>query len=476
MTQSATSTELPVIIQGGMGAAISSWRLAAAVARRGQLGVVSGTAIERVLACRLQEGDRDGHLRRILARCPLPALAARVVERWFRPEGLPQPGQYQPVPMFAVDSAPALIDLAVAAGYAEVALAKDGHDGPVGINLLEKIQLPTLPVLYGALLAGVDAVLMGAGIPRDIPGHLDRLVAGQAASLRLAVAGAEAVTTTFDPARFAELLPALRRPRFLAIVASDTLAQSLARSGGIDGFIVEGPTAGGHNAPPRGGGTRNERGEPVYGPRDQPDLSRLRQIGLPFWLAGGYATRERLESAWASGARGVQVGTPFVLCDESNLEPALRQRLIAAVREGSASVFTDPTASPTGFPFKLVPLPGTEGGRPADERPRQPCTLGYLREAYRTDTGAVAWRCPAEPIETWVAKGGDPAACAGRRCLCHGLMASAGHPHQHRDGSLELPLVTAGDDLSALTRYLRPDRSGYRADAVLDALLTPTAG
>ena len=37
---------LPTIIQGGMGVAVSSWRLASAVARRGQLGVVSGTALE----------------------------------------------------------------------------------------------------------------------------------------------------------------------------------------------------------------------------------------------------------------------------------------------------------------------------------------------------------------------------------------------------------------------------------------------
>jgi NAD(P)H-dependent flavin oxidoreductase YrpB (nitropropane dioxygenase family) len=41
---------LPVIIQGGMGVAVSSWRLARAVARTGQLGVVSGTALEIVIA------------------------------------------------------------------------------------------------------------------------------------------------------------------------------------------------------------------------------------------------------------------------------------------------------------------------------------------------------------------------------------------------------------------------------------------
>ena len=44
------------IIQGGMGAAVSSWRLAKAVSRRGQLGVVSGVALDLILARRLQDG------------------------------------------------------------------------------------------------------------------------------------------------------------------------------------------------------------------------------------------------------------------------------------------------------------------------------------------------------------------------------------------------------------------------------------
>jgi len=69
---------LPTIIQGGMGIAVSQWRLAQAVAKRGQLGVVSGTAIERVVACRLQEGDPGGHVRNaldVLRRNSIPSKA-----------------------------------------------------------------------------------------------------------------------------------------------------------------------------------------------------------------------------------------------------------------------------------------------------------------------------------------------------------------------------------------------------------------
>ena len=58
-------------------------------------------------------------------------------------------------------------------------LRKGEFDVLVGINLLTKIQAPTLPSLYGAMLAGVDAVLMGAGIPREIPKVLDRLAGNE---------------------------------------------------------------------------------------------------------------------------------------------------------------------------------------------------------------------------------------------------------------------------------------------------------
>ena len=48
--------EHPKIIQGGMGAGVSSWSLANAVAKAGQLGVVAGTALDLILARRLHCG------------------------------------------------------------------------------------------------------------------------------------------------------------------------------------------------------------------------------------------------------------------------------------------------------------------------------------------------------------------------------------------------------------------------------------
>ena len=151
-----------------MGVAVSDWRLAGAVARLGQLGVVSGTALDIVHARRLADGDQDGHLRRAYAHFPFPALADSVLTRWFRPQGRPASTRYRNVANFTTASPVALQALTVVANFAEVWLAKEGHDGPVGINYLEKLQLPTPYAIYGAMLARVDAVLMGAGIPAGV--------------------------------------------------------------------------------------------------------------------------------------------------------------------------------------------------------------------------------------------------------------------------------------------------------------------
>ena len=109
-----------------------------------------------------------------------------------------------------------------------------------------------------------------------------------------------------DPAEYAEgPLPVLRRPQFLAIVSSNTLATTMLRraSGRVDGLVIESPTAGGHNAPPRGKLQLNAAGEPVYGERDQVNIAELRALGVPFWLAGGYGNRREAARSARSRVR-----------------------------------------------------------------------------------------------------------------------------------------------------------------------------
>lgn len=458
-----------------MGAGVSGWQLARATSRLGCLGVVSSTALDVVVARRLQLGDPDGDLRRAFASFPWPEIPARVLAEYFVAGGKPAARPFKAVPIFSQRPSAPLVELTVLANFSEVLLAKEGHAGRVGINLLEKISLPTLPSLFGAMLAGVDYVIMGAGIPRAIPEILDDLAAGKPVTLKLAVENArQDFHATFDPADFFPVpLPPLKRPQFLAVVSSATLATTLVRKskGRLDGFIVEGPSAGGHNAPPRGPLSLDATGAPVYGERDVVDLKKIRDLGLPFWMAGSFGRAGGLEEARQAGAAGIQVGTPFAFCEESGLDRDLKRRVLETICAEPLAVFTDPVASPTGFPFKVVQMPGTAGD-PQAERPRRSiCDLGYLRHFYEKADGDLGYRCPAEPPKNYARKGGDAADTAGRKCVCNGLLATIGLGQRREDGFVEPPLLTAGDSLPEIKRFLAGGARSYRAADVVDHLL-----
>lgn len=459
-----------------MGAGISSWRLARAVSSLGQLGVVSGVALDVILARRLQDGDRDGSVRSALARFPVPAIARRILDRYFVEGGKAADQPYAPVPMHSTHEPRELTELAIAGNFVEVFLARLGHDRAVGINYLEKIQLPHLASIYGAMLAGVAVVIMGAGIALRVPGVLDKLANHEPVSYPITVTGeasGDTTEVTFDPREFVPDHEPLARPRFFSIVSSNVLATTMLRrsNGTVDGFIVEGPTAGGHNAPPRGAMKLDALGQPVYGEKDVVDLAKLAELGKPFWQAGGYASPERFEAAREAGAAGVQIGTAFALCEESGLAEPYREALIASALAGEANVFTDPSASPTGFPFKVAQLPGSLSDDAVYAARERVCDLGFLREGYRTETGALAWRCAAEPQHLYVAKGGQEEDTVGRKCLCNALVANIGQGQLRRDGRSELPLVTAGDDLVDIARFLHAGRRTYSAADVIRHVL-----
>ncbi|MEP6992293.1 MAG: nitronate monooxygenase [bacterium] len=475
MATSLMNSPHPRLIQGGMGIGVSGWTLARAVSRLGHLGVVSGTAVDTVMVRRLQDGDAGGHVERAMAAFPIPHISEHILSRYLLPSGRKAGTPYKLLPMYRKSVSLARDEVTMVANFVEVWLAKHGHDGVVGINLLTKVQMPNLASLYGAMLAGVDYVIMGAGIPREIPGALDALAHHLPARLKLDVEGlpgAEPDELVFQPRDHmkGEPLP-LQRPLFVPIVSASSLATTLARkaSGRVDGFIVEGPTAGGHNAPPRGEPRYSTEGELLYGERDIVDLDKIRALGLPFWIAGGAGTPDGLRDALARGAAGIQVGTLFAYCDESGLAPELRAGVLAGVREKRVRVRTDSRASPTGYPFKVVQV---EGMSQQDDSRERNCDLGYLRTAYRTPSGKVGYRCAAEPVDQFVAKGGDIADTVGRRCLCNALTADIGQPQQ-RDAGEELPLLTSGDDLVSLERFTQ-GRAHYNAADVVDYLTALT--
>ena len=497
----------PRIIQGGMGVRISSWKLAREVSKKGELGVISGTAMDTVFIRALQMGDPDGAFRRALASFPDQDMVQRAMDKYYVEGGKDEHTPFKHLPMWTLTPPQTLLEATVLGTYCEVWLAKHDDDaepiagGLVGVNLLTKVQLPTIPSLYGAMLAGVDYVIMGAGIPMAIPGILDRLADAQDCTQTINIEGTllegtAEPTLTFSPESFwkeagkPEFNQELTRPEFLPIVSSVVLAQSMLKraSGkgptkGINGFVVELNTAGGHNAPPRGAMELNEKGEPIYGPKDDVDLTKFQKAvhGLPFWMAGSYAKPDKFAQVKELGGAGVQVGTAFALCQESGMRDEVRQEILSKLAVEDLEVFTDPLASPTGFPFKVLSLDGTLAMDDTYKGRERVCNLGYLRAPYVRSNGKIGYRCASEPVDQFVKKGGSLEDTEGRKCLCNALCADAGYPqvYDKKKGSssvfLEPALVTIGDDVNNCRKFIKLDeetgRYGYSARDVVDYLL-----
>lgn len=89
-------------------------------------------------------------------------------------------------------------------------------------------------------------------------------------------------------------------------------------------------------------------------------------------------------------------------------------------------VATSARASSTGYPFKVASVDGTLSDDGVYARRSRICDLGYLREAYLKADGTVGHRCAGEPVESYIAKGGQHEDTVDRVCLCNALMSAAG--------------------------------------------------
>jgi NAD(P)H-dependent flavin oxidoreductase YrpB (nitropropane dioxygenase family) len=504
------------LIQGGMGVYVSNWRLARAVAMEQPgitAGTVSGTALDIVYVRLLQLGDPGGHVRRALAAFDAQFgvnLGQKILNHYFIAGGKTPSARFKNAPKQMVrlpngsDILPAglpqgvpvnlsmepyTVELLIVASFAEVWLAHQGHSGKIFINFLHKVELPLIYMLYGAMLAGVDGVIVGAGNPDGLPAVCSRLAQHASVTHELPVLyreSGENFHLTFDPQQVAEGRLAqqpLTRPAFLAIVSLQNLVQALAQSQteAPDGFIIEHHTAGGHNAGPQGPLKKDEQGQPIYGPEDEPDLQAIRQVGLPFWLAGGYGSRERLAQALASGATGVQVGSIFALSEESGIKASYRSAFMDKLKKepDDAKLVLTTLFSPTGFPFKVAQLEGTLAGQAVYANRMRVCDIGLLQQrglSKPAEDGSrrIFQRCAAAPLDDFSGKRGLPLNTTDRRCLCNGLLATVGLGQtgwQNGQPMEEPAIVTLGNHLDGIRRLSRNGQTPYWVhDVVADIL------
>lgn len=171
------------------------------------------------------------------------------------------------------------------------------------------------------------------------------------------------------------------------------------------------------------------------------------------------------------------------------MDSTIKQRILTELADNhELHVFTDPAASPTGFPFKVLEFEGDHIATLSDpqtyeDRPRV-CNLGYLRSPYLKANGEVGYRCPAEPVHDYVAKGGDADATVGRKCLCNALCADAGFPQVRsrtnpdtgkKEMYVEPSLITTGNDINECKTLMKLNDDGtwgYSANDVVDYLVS----
>ena len=217
------------LIQGGMGVYVSNWRLAKAVAQGNPgvtAGTISGTGLDVVYVRLLQLGDPGGHVTRALTAFDSKfgcSIGQKIINRYFIEGGKAPGSKFKFSPMQVVhtgnegDSIPAVslpdvpislninpetIELVIATAFAEVWLAKEGHQGNIFINLMKKVELPLIFAMYGAMLAGVDAIVVGAGNPDGLAAVCSQLANHNSVTFDLPVLYREAGETfqcLFDP-------------------------------------------------------------------------------------------------------------------------------------------------------------------------------------------------------------------------------------------------------------------------------------
>jgi len=500
------------LIQGGMGVYVSNWRLAKAVAMEKPgitAGTVSGTGLDWVYARLLQLGDPGGHVRRALTAFDEKfgiGIGKKILDRYFLEGGKAPTSRFKNppqqivraldgsdiIPLPSQSPAPVAlafdndnIELLIATGFAEVWLAKEGHHGNIFINFLKKVELPLVYTMYGAMLADVDGVIVGAGNPDGLAAACSRLVNHQSVNIDILVLyrePGEDFYVPFDPRLIADgkfTSKPLHRPALLAIASLEGLVQALSQSQSEapDGFIIEHHTAGGHNAGPQGPIRLDNLRQPIYSELDEPDLTAIHQIGLPFWLAGGYASREKIQKAQTFGATGVQVGSVFALAEESGMKPAYKSAIMNEIKKGTedSDLVKTTLFSPTGFPFKVVQLEGTLADDMVYAARSKICDIGLLQQRGFSKPDAdgkrhLFQRCSAAPIEGFVKKRGLPHNTESRRCLCNGLLSTVGLA-QGTNQKEEPAIVTLGNHLDSIRRLSHQGQYPYWVrDVVMDLL------
>jgi nitronate monooxygenase len=329
------------IIQGGMGVGVSLHPLASAVAKEGGLGIVSSACLDRLVSKRTGKKYNS----------------------------------YE-------------------AAYEEVSLAK-AEDGYAGINIMVALMRDYNDSVKGALDAGADAIISGAGLPLTLP--------------------------AIQPPKDTALIPIVSSARALEIIC-----KKWERLGYMpDAVVLEGPLAGGHL------GFKMDQIDIEPNKLENllpPVKDMAKKYGdFPVIVAGGIYTHDDIARFIKMGADGVQMGTRFLATEESSATDEYKQAVVNA-KEEDIIVAHDP-GSPCGLPFRVI-----------KQSPMYVSSLKKLRTP-KCDKGYVLLKDKEGKFTICPAKESNE----HHFCICNGLLSSAGYNRDREES-----LYTVGTNASRI--------------------------
>ncbi len=463
-----------IIRIGGMGLDVSNRGFVNEIGRNGKkyntIPTLTGTGAELVLAYTLENGDPGEHFRRALTNLPkaFRRVGEKIIKTYFVKNGIGRGAPHKPIPMMDFNPSIELINLIVCGNFCLGVLGKEEHKNPVSINYLKKIDLHFPYALFGIMLAEIDEVSIGAGLATQVPGILNSYARGEAVVYHCLVEGiygakTKSIPITFDPRKHFGLMPDLKRPNFLPIVSNHRVANIFLQktTGEIYAFVAENNLAGGHNSNPFDKKLLDENGETMYGPKDETDYNEMRKLGVPFYLAGGFASPKKMAEAAEVGAIGVQVGTIGALANESNLRDDLKKYARHMGYLGKLIVIRDRKASPTGYGFMVAQIPDTLSDKQNLIEDERICDIGQLRVPYIRPDGKIIFNCSADNLDIFEHKGGNREMTIDKKCLCSGL-CNTSDLLQNRKA-----IVTLSPELGFLRELMSNPDDSY---SIIDAL------
>lgn len=214
----------------------------------------------------------------------------------------------------------------VAAGYLSadtladrITAARGLTTEPLGVNLFAPQPSAGTPEQIEAYAADLAAEARRYGVALGEPRYDDD---GWAAKLDVVLdVRPEVVSFTFGLPSEAEIAR-LRGAGITTVGTVTTVDEArLAVSRGLDSLVVQGPAAGGHR------GTFDPAAAPASQPLDELLAQVLAAVEVPVGAAGGLISADDVAGVLAAGAAAAQLGTAFLLADESGSSPVHRAAL-----------------------------------------------------------------------------------------------------------------------------------------------------